>query len=73
MQSKYMYKYLGVKPYACPVCGCRFHLIHNMKRHIHTHEEQGDIEAGTADGLIKAAESTASQVVGYPQNLPPHR
>jgi len=51
----------GVKPYACPVCGCRFHLIHNMKRHIHTHEEQGDIEVGTADGLIKAAEATSSQ------------
>jgi hypothetical protein len=44
----------GVKPYACPVCGCRFHLLHNMKRHIHTHEDQGDIEAGTAEGLIQA-------------------
>ena len=53
---------LGVKPYACPVCGCRFHLLHNMKRHIRTHEEQGDIEVGTADGLIKAAETTISQV-----------
>ena len=50
----------GVKPYACPVCGCRFHLVHNMKRHIQTHEEQGDIEHGTADGLVKAAEATAS-------------
>jgi hypothetical protein len=25
-----------------------------MKRHIHTHEDQGDIEAGTAEGLIQA-------------------
>ena len=49
------------KPYACPVCGWRFHLIHNMKRHLTTHEESGDIEVGTADELLAAVEATATR------------
>ena len=52
----------GMKPYACPVCGLRFHLLHNMKRHLVTHEESGDIEVGTADGLLEAVEATATKV-----------
>ena len=51
----------GMKPFACPVCGLRFHLLHNMKRHLLTHEESGDIEAGTADGLLEAVEAAASR------------
>ena len=51
----------GMKPYACPICGLRFHLIHNMKRHLQTHEESGDIEQGTAAGLLEAVEATATK------------
>lgn len=51
----------GMKPYACPICGLRFHLIHNMKRHLLTHEESGDIEKGTAAGLLEAVEATATK------------
>lgn len=51
----------GMKPYACPVCGWRFHLLHNMKRHLVTHEESGDIEVGTADELLEAVEATATK------------
>ena len=51
----------GMKPYACPICGLRFHLIHNMKRHLLTHEESGDIEQGTAAGLLEAVEATATK------------
>ena len=50
----------ALKPYACPVCGWRFHLIHNMKRHLNTHEETGDIEVGTAEELLAAVEATAT-------------
>jgi KRAB domain-containing zinc finger protein len=46
------------KPFACPVCGWRFHLIHNMKRHLTTHEESGDIEVGTAEELLAAVEAS---------------
>ena len=49
------------KPYACPVCGWRFHLIHNMKRHLTTHEESGDIEVGTADELLAEVEASATR------------
>ena len=52
----------GMKPYACPVCGLRFHLLHNMKRHLVTHEESGDIEVGTASELLQAVEATATKV-----------
>ena len=52
----------GMKPFACPVCGLRFHLLHNMKRHLQTHEESGDIEVGTASGLLEAVEATATKV-----------
>jgi len=51
----------GMKPFACPVCGWRFHLLHNMKRHLVTHEESGDIEVGTADELLEAVEATATK------------
>ena len=51
----------GMKPFACPICGLRFHLIHNMKRHLQTHEESGDIEQGTAAGLLEAVEATATK------------
>jgi len=29
-----------VKPYSCVVCGWRFHLLHNMQRHLATHKTQ---------------------------------
>ena len=60
------------KPYACPVCGWRFHLLHNMKRHLDTHEESGDIEAGTAEELLAAVEATASKTptLASPRSLP---
>ena len=56
----------GMKKYACPVCGLRFHLLHNMKRHLVTHEESGDIEVGTAEGLLQAVEATAAKVAPDP-------
>ena len=58
----------GLKKYACPVCGLRFHLLHNMKRHLLNHEEEGDIEQGTTDQLLEAAETTAAK---FPQNSQP--
>ena len=33
-----------------------------MKRHLQTHEESGDIEVGTASGLLEAVEATATKV-----------
>merc|ERR1719481_82444 len=51
----------GMKPFACPVCGWRFHLLHNMKRHLVTHEKSGDIEVGTTDELLEAVEATATK------------
>jgi len=45
-----------MKPYGCPICGWKFHLIHNMKRHLQTHEESGDIEAGASEELLKTIE-----------------
>ncbi len=29
-----------VKPYSCHVCGWRFHLLHNMHRHLATHAKE---------------------------------
>ena len=55
----------GMKKYACPVCGLRFHLLHNMKRHLLNHEKSGDIETGTTDELLEAAETTAAK---FPQS-----
>ena len=55
----------GMKPYACPVCGLRFHLIHNMKRHLQNHEESGEIELGTATGLLEAVEASATKVQSH--------
>lgn len=33
---------LMVKPYSCHVCGWRFHLLHNMHRHLATHAKKGE-------------------------------
>jgi len=60
----------GMKPFACPVCGWRFHLLHNMKRHLLTHEDSGDIEVGTADELLEAVEATATK---QPSMMSPSR
>ena len=32
-----------VKPYSCVVCGWRFHLLHNMQRHLATHKTQDKV------------------------------
>ena len=57
-----------LKKFACPVCGLRFHLLHNMKRHLLNHEEEGDIEVGTTDELLEAAATTAAK---FPQTSQP--
>jgi len=33
-----------VKPYSCVVCGWRFHLLHNMQRHLATHKTQDKVK-----------------------------
>ena len=32
-----------VKPYSCVVCGWRFHLLHNMQRHLATHKTKDKV------------------------------
>jgi len=34
-----------VKPYSCVVCGWRFHLLHNMQRHLATHKTQDKVKS----------------------------
>ena len=40
-----------VKPYSCVVCGWRFHLLHNMQRHLATHKTQDKVPS-QAEKLI---------------------
>ena len=40
-----------MKPYSCVVCGWRFHLLHNMQRHLATHKTQDKVPS-QAEKLI---------------------
>jgi len=49
-----------VKPYSCVVCGWRFHLLHNMQRHMATHKGGSGV-----DNQDQMDTASLSQDVGH--------
>ena len=45
-----------MKPYGCSVCGWEFCIGLNMDKHIQTHDQSGDMEAGGSEESIKTIE-----------------